>query len=248
MATVAKNKPKGKPKPDAGKGGGVKAALTRKIGPLPAWAWLAGLALVALWWRRSHSSAATSSSGQSDTAGVTGGGTGGGGSPSGGGGDSGSSGGDTGATTPTTGASVTDVSSNVPAALPFSLRSAILPRGTSQPLNAGADPFSRMVGGRLVQPLQWDGQTFYSQASFEQWAKSHGTSAQAILSKHPSASNIFGQLAPAPSAARPAAGVAAKASSATAVSRSARQVAGAAPAVAHRVAAKRTKKPKAAKR
>lgn len=59
--------------PSRGGGGGIKGALTRKIGPLPAWAWLGILAGVLLFIRSRTASAGTTtstgSSSSTDTAG-----------------------------------------------------------------------------------------------------------------------------------------------------------------------------------
>ncbi len=161
--------------------GGIKGALTRKFGPLPAWAWLAAFALAAIWWRSRHPAAASATVAGSPSTGAGGGA--GAGSP--GSGDSGSGGGgDSGGSTPTTGASVTAIGTNVPAigAAPF------------------ATPFAYGgIHGATLAPaggarLQWGGQVFSTQAQFNAWLKARGLNTQSYFQTYPGAGKIYATL------------------------------------------------------
>lgn len=183
----------------------VKAALTRKLGPLPAWLWLVIVGGGIYYWR--HRNAAASAAVATGTAAGVPAGAGSGIGGSTGSGDSGGGGGGDLPQPPIAGAGGTaswdplqqpggtdtitvpgmdtapapgDVPTTAPTAAPSPLR-----RGSSQPLTAAPG---------TVQPLFWGGQTFVSKSAFDRWASQHGTNTNAILALHPEAARIYGQL------------------------------------------------------
>lgn len=73
--------------------------------------------------------------------------------------------------------------------------------GASQPLDPDTNPLSIPVTlpdgtERTVQPLVWGGQVFYSQESFDQWAKVRGIALKDYFTRYVEAGKIYDQLAP----------------------------------------------------
>jgi hypothetical protein len=201
----------------------IKAALTRKLGPLPAWGWTLIAFAGVYYWR--HRNAAASQTATGTAAGVAAGaGYGYGDVGSGGGGGGGGLPPDAqpladaptqadgapvswdptqaqapNGATPTTSSPAS--SSPAPSTtirsdpLPFALPGA--GRGSSQPLAPAANPLSVLnLSGGLTQPLMWGGKTFYTQTAFQAWARQHGSTVRGELARHPEAARVYAQLIP----------------------------------------------------
>ena len=191
----------------------VKAALTRKLGPFPAWAWLAAFAVAAYVYEKRKGSTTPAPATAADTQGIGSTDGGGIGTPTGGSsggasdGGGGSSGGDNPVPLPPEPAS----SSTTPPTTTIIVEPAgPTTSSTTGPTDTTTTPAAKTRAGKLSQPiaglhtpLVWGGKRFTSQAEFQAWAKAHGTSAAAIFTKHPEAAAIFGQLSkPAPRVVR----------------------------------------------
>lgn len=193
------------PKPKPKRSPGLAARMTRKVGPLPVWAW-AGLILAAyyLWSRRrgASSPASSSSAGSSDAAASD---------------AATSAGSDAGAQVPSSGqgspadnlsaplldqlsantSAIDQLTQAVSAAYPYSgyadAPAATAPApATATAAAKGAPPAHQTQTTAGV--LHWGGLTFTSKAAFDRWARSHGTTTQAELRNHPQARAIYSTL------------------------------------------------------
>lgn len=160
----------------------VKKALTRKIGPQPAWAWLAEGG-GALWlWRRKTAGATTAGATPADSTssvGVpidTGGGSGGGGFSGGG-----SGGGDTGGGSGGGGTVAPPTTTLPPDTTPQAPTSPAAPQPTAT-LTAQGFPAGNLLWGNTM---------FTSQAQFNAYLKSKGLSVGQFARNHPAAYAIY---------------------------------------------------------
>ena len=157
MATTPTKRPQkppaGKKAPAKGKAsspqkGGVVGALTRKLGPLPAWAWLGLLAVGVWYYRKTHASSSTSSTSPASSGGGI---FGGGGSGSGGGDDSGGGGGSP--TPPTDTSTGSDTGTTTTAVAP--LRGVTATTGASATPNAASSAQANAPAAiRAMTPTQ----------------------------------------------------------------------------------------------
>lgn len=202
----------------------IKAALTRHLGPQPAWAWLGELAGGLYLYRRHQAASNTAAAGGAGAAGGpadVGAASYYGGyaptSPSDSGGlPTGDQSSQPGASPPVvydpaTDSYVTpggdlgtgdlgagDNFGNPP--IPVPTPPGTVSNTTPRPRGHLSQPLTTIatIGGRQV-PMQthqlvWGGKTFRSQAAFQAWARAHGTSVSKIFAKHPEAHRLYQTL------------------------------------------------------
>lgn len=183
------------------------ARLTRKVGPLPVWAWAAIILGAYFLYTRLHSSSATSSSTPAtpttDTTGSDTGAVGSSSAPD----TSGLSGAlDTNTATldqltqqlltmPSYGTlgDVTGLGAEVPSDLGNGSGPAANPTAPTTAAVATAKPAAHPTQN-TAGVLKWGGLTFTTKAAFNSWAKAHGTTATKELSNHPQARAIYSTL------------------------------------------------------
>jgi hypothetical protein len=187
---------------------GLAARFTRKLGPLPVWAWAAVILGLYLVYTHFHASTGAAAS-TADTTAVP------------------AAGGDGSAQVPSSGQGGTVDNLNQDLFDQLGANTAAIDQLTAQLLQnsiATVDMGSGIAPGAVSQagpastqstPLQiakiaaaphqtqtasgvlsWDGISFTSRAAFDKWAKQHGTTSQQIFKKHPAAKNIYSTLKP----------------------------------------------------
>jgi hypothetical protein len=196
----------------------IKAALTRKLGPLPAWGWATIAFAGVYYWRHRATAAAQTATGTA--AGVAAGaGSAFGDNGAGGGGGGGQD--QQPLTSPPTDGMFAPVSwdptqtpagadpnadTAAPTPAPTTITSGPAPAMISSRDGGGSKP--QIFGGQRAAvvasggapALAWGGLVFTTQAQFQTWAKLHGTTVRAELARHPAASKVYATLQPAPAA------------------------------------------------
>lgn len=199
------------PKPPApGGGGGLVGRFTRKVGPLPVWAWAAAiLGLILLYMRFGGASGPPAAEEVAPPGPVDGADGGGSGTVSGGGsGDAGSSndllaqlyGINAGTIDSLTAALLTQRSldETAPTPTPGTVGGTNMAPSATHPNGPAAAPVASAPPGttqRQANVLVWDGQRFTTKAGFNAWAKARGFNVQQYLSNRPQAKAIYSTLA-----------------------------------------------------
>jgi hypothetical protein len=176
-------------------GGSVSERLTRKVGPLPVWAWAAALLAAYFLYTRmtagkSAAAPAPASTGPADTTGTDSSGQVSAGF------DQVQAGID--ANT----ASLDSLTSALLSAAPPSVDSGAAPGGSSQtgPASSPTPPAATAAAhaGHLTQTaagtLSWGGVTFTTKAAFNRWATAHHTTPAKEFAAHPQAKAIYSTL------------------------------------------------------
>lgn len=185
----------------------LEARFTRKVGPLPVWAWAAVILGLFLLYSHFHASTGTAAAQPDTTAVPAATGDGSAQVPSSGQGtaaDNLSQGliDQLGAST----ASVDALTSQLLQGTTDTVPVEGAPPGASSQAGPASSPTQpSVITGAIASPhqtqttagiLSWDGINFTSRSSFDQWAQKHGTSSANIFKTHPQAKALYSTLKP----------------------------------------------------